>query len=280
MSGKFRKLSLSITAIACSVGVLAVPAQGAVTVGQIAPTPPGNCSGAQEDIVQVQTTIGNPYVIPVDGTITSYRTLQGASDPGVAWKLKTFRPTGAPDEFEVTAADQPRVLTPNTLNTFATDIPVTAGDMLGLNRAVGGSGCTITGALGGTTKSLFPGDLAVGASATFFAESTRRLNIEATVEPLNTFTFGAVTRNKKKGTARLAVTVPNAGELTVGGKGVKAATVEVAEEGEVTVPIRSKGKKKKALKNKGKVKVAPKITFTPTDGEARTETRKLKLKRN
>ena len=279
MTGKYRELSAAAAAIACSVGILAVPAQGAVTVGQVAPTPPGNCSGAQADHVQVTTTIGNPYVIPVNGTITSWSTRQGASDPGVAWKLKTFRPTGAPNEFRVTAADGPRPLVPNMLNTFNTDVPVSAGDLLGLNRAVGGSGCNAFND-GGTAQQLFPADLAVGSSGTFLSPSARRLNIAAVVEPSNGIDFGKVKKNKNKGTAKLTVTVPNPGVLAVGGKGVKAATVTAADQGDVVLPIRSKGNKKSTLIDTGMVKVSPAITFTPTDGQAGTETTKLKLKRN
>jgi hypothetical protein len=280
MTAKYRKLCVSVAAMACSAGVLAVPAQGAFVVGQVATAAPGNCSGAQEDIVQIETTIGNPYVIPVDGTITSYSTLQGASDPGVTWKLKAFRPTGAVNVFQVTAADSARVLTPNTLNTFTTNVPVKAGDLLGLNRNVGGSGCGIPGGTGGTTQSLFPGDLATGSSATFFAASTRRLNIAAVVEPLNTVKFGSITRNKKKGTALLAVTVPNPGKVEVGGKGVKGASVTTDIKGDVLMPIRAKGKSKAKLNDTGKVKVVPNVTFTPNNGQPGTQTTKVKLKRN
>jgi hypothetical protein len=280
MTGKNRKLFVAVTAIACSAGILAVPAQAAITVGQVAPAPPGNCSGAQADHVQVTTTIGNPYVVPVNGTITSWSTRQGASDPGVAWKLKTFRKVGGPNEFQVTAADGPRVLTPNTLNTFNnTNVPVTAGDLLGLNRAVGGSGCNAFND-GGTAQQLFPADLAVGSSGTFLSPSTRRLNIAAIVEPSNGIDFGKVKKNKNKGTAQLTVTVPNPGVLALAGKGVKAKTVTAAEQGEVVLPIRSKGNKKSTLLDTGAVKVAPAVTFTPTDGAANTESTKVKLKRN
>ena len=50
-----------------------------------------------------------------------------------------------------------------------------------------------------------------------------RLNISAVVEPTNSFTLGKPKLNKKKGTATLAVNVPNSG-TGVWGKGVKAAT--------------------------------------------------------
>jgi hypothetical protein len=43
--------------------------------------------------------------------------------------------------------------------------------------------------------------------------------------PSNTFTLGARTKNKKKGTATLTIAdLPNPGDLTASGNGVKAAS--------------------------------------------------------
>jgi hypothetical protein len=98
----------------------------------------------------------------------------------------------------------------------------------------------------------------------------------------NGFTIGAATRNKKKGTARLPVTVPEAGTLTVTGKGVKtrftAASTSVAA-GTSNVVIKPKGKTRKKLNSRGKAKVKLSITYTPTGLSANTQPSKLKLKK-
>jgi hypothetical protein len=98
----------------------------------------------------------------------------------------------------------------------------------------------------------------------------------------NAFTIGAATRNKKKGTARLPVTVPEAGTLTVSGKGVKtrftAASTSVVA-GTSNVVIKPKGKTKKKLNSRGKAKVKLSITYTPTGISANTQKAKLKLKK-
>jgi hypothetical protein len=61
---------------------------------------------------------------------------------------------------------------------------------------------------GETFQFFHPGTLNDGESAPFGTSATNnRLNISAVVAPTNTFSAGAITRNKKKGTAILTATV-------------------------------------------------------------------------
>jgi hypothetical protein len=114
----------------------------------------------------------------------------------------------------------------------------------------------------------------------------RELCITAVIAPTNKFGLGKAKRNVKKGTARLPVTGPNPGTLALAGKGVKAArgganvsATTLTAPGTVELRIKAKGKKRRTLEEAGKVKVKPKITFTPTGGDARTQSIKLKLKK-
>ena len=97
--------------------------------------------------------------------------------------------------------------------------------------------------------------------------------------------LGRVTRNKKSGTATLEATVPNPGELTLGGKGVKSArdgtavTSKAVGGGPVTVTIRAKGKKKRKLSETGRVKLNVAITYTPLGGSPSTDSAKVKLRK-
>jgi hypothetical protein len=99
----------------------------------------------------------------------------------------------------------------------------------------------------------------------------------------NTFTLGKVKRNKKKGTATINLTVPNPGELTGSGKGVKASSAGQAQTskavaaGPTKLLISAKGKKLKKLKKTGKVKLKVAITYTPTGGQPNTQAKKVKL---
>ena len=109
----------------------------------------------------------------------------------------------------------------------------------------------------------------------------------ATPPPGNSFSFGKLKRNKKKGTAKLTVNVPGPGTLTLAGKGVvgqrpahrrgAAAAKTVSAAGHVKLLIKAKGNAKKKLKKKGKAKVKIKVTFTPTGGDPNAQSKTIKL---
>ena len=97
--------------------------------------------------------------------------------------------------------------------------------------------------------------------------------------PSNDISFGATTRDKRKGTATLAVSVPGPGELALAGAGLKAASAAATGAGEVTLSVKAAGKAKKKLRRKGKKTFEPAVTFTPTGGTANTESTSVKLVR-
>jgi hypothetical protein len=104
----------------------------------------------------------------------------------------------------------------------------------------------------------------------------------------NSFTFGKVTRNRKKGTAQIPVTLPGPGSLALSGKGVKARTAtnahtSVAAAGTYKLTVKPKGKVRKKLLARGKAKVRISVIFAPNGdahhaaGDPRTQQVKLKL---
>jgi large repetitive protein len=101
--------------------------------------------------------------------------------------------------------------------------------------------------------------------------------------PVNTLTAGKPKLNKKKGTAQVPVTVADAGQLTLSGKGVKTASATkskaVAGPGTVKLTVKPKGKTSKKLSSTGKATVKAKITFTPNGGTSSVTTKKIKLKK-
>jgi hypothetical protein len=104
-----------------------------------------------------------------------------------------------------------------------------------------------------------------------------------------TFSFGKITRNKRKGTAQLPVEVSDPGTLTLNGKGVKARTAggraetSVASAGTVKLTIKPKGKVRKKLRTRHKARVTVNVTFAPSAipghpaGDPTTQTKRLKL---
>jgi hypothetical protein len=104
------------------------------------------------------------------------------------------------------------------------------------------------------------------------------------------FTIGKAERNKRNGTAKLPVTLPGPGTLSLSGKGVKArsaagpvAQKRVAASGTITLTIKPKGKTKSKLLLSHKARVSVNVTFAPSAtpdhaaGDPTTQTTKLKL---
>jgi len=102
------------------------------------------------------------------------------------------------------------------------------------------------------------------------------------VQPVAAVAFGKLTRNKKRGTAQITVTVPalNLGTVTLSGKGLKARTVALTGPAtELTLPVTTVGKVKKALRKKGKRKVGIAVTYSATPALSASAVRKAALVR-
>jgi RTX calcium-binding nonapeptide repeat (4 copies) len=181
------KLARTIPVVAiAATALMAAPstASAAVTVGQIAPTPPTPICASPVDRLQPTVSAGTTYIVPANGTITSWNTLAGASSGEL--KMKVFRRVSG-DTYIAVGHDGPRNLTVNTPNTFSTSVPVKAGDLLGLNSFSGLPNCSFV--VTGDSYLRAPpdpgtGDLADGQPALFIDPVLdRRLNISAVVEP-------------------------------------------------------------------------------------------------
>jgi hypothetical protein len=266
-------------------------ASAAVTLGQVpATTPPAACS-TQRDTAQQTVSSGNSYVFPatdgiVSWTVTSWSTF-ASSDPGQSFALKVFR-QNAGMNYAVVGHDGPHDLTSGVLNRFTASVTAKPGDVLGLNSGPNPAddACNFIPAPGMDAALLRQGDLADGQSGDFGTSTPTgwHVNITATATPTSQFSFGALTRNRRKGTATLAVNLPNPGEFVLSGKGLRSASgaraaVVASGPGTVSVLIKAKGKKLSKLNQTGKAKVKVRFTFTPTGGDPRTESRKLKLKK-
>jgi hypothetical protein len=111
--------------------------------------------------------------------------------------------------------------------------------------------------------------------------------------PSNLVVVGKAVLNKKNGTAKLPVTVPGAGVLSVTDANfapiasvsakkkrmLKSATVTATAAGVLNVPLKPTGQGRKVLKKKGKLKIRVALTFTPTGGTTATQTVKVTLKK-
>ena len=267
----------------------AAPAAASVTLGQLASDTSSATGIGLTDYIQASVSTTASYVVPETGTITSWshNARVGASQ---TLTMKVFRKVSDPNFYRVVGLDGPRNLQSGILNTFQSNVPVQAGDILGLDCLSGGvSTCLQTT---GTTpsdtflaRSIVP-NLNNGEAAAFSGPSAgARLNITAVLEPGNAITVGTTTLNKKKGTATLNLTLPNPGDLTASGAGVSASSAgsavisKSAGAGAAQLLVKATGKKRKALNAKGKVTLNVGITFTPTNGSPDTQSVTVKLKK-
>jgi hypothetical protein len=218
---------------------------------------------------------------PVNGTVVRWRIRVG--DATGVTNLRIIRPLG--DGF-FTGAGTSAPVTPliNATTSYQAQLPIRIGDYIGIdccNSGVLDSEFFVTGP---AIRSEWQPSLADGGPGRP-PNRTKLFEVALNADITSTFTVDAITRNKKKGTATLTVTVAHAGELTGAGKGVRVANAAVISKtvsapGSVQLLIKAKGKKKKKLNSTGKVKVKPKITYTPTGGEPGTRSVKVKLKKN
>jgi len=93
------------------------------------------------------------------------------------------------------------------------------------------------------------------------------------------FKLGDLTRNKKKGTAKLEVTVPSAGLLELKSSRLKPQSLDIDGAGDVNLKIKAAGNAKRKLKREGKLGFVAQVTFTPTGGTPSLRIEKAKLKR-
>jgi hypothetical protein len=276
-----KRVALAIVAATTALLVIPSGASAAVTVGQTF-TPTLNCV----DRTRLQTTSpGSQYIVPSTGGITAWTvtawSFQSDATPPLM-SLRVGRPATGANNYTIIGASATVTPPANTLTTFATQIPVKAGDIIG-SRTPGSTtqNCARTLAAGsGYQQSYVTGELGVGGTATFTTQNDVQQDISAVLTPVNTFTLGTVKRNKKKGTATLTINVPNAGQLALSGNGIKSASAVATGAGDVKLKIKATGKKRTKLNDTGKVKVTPKVAFTPTGGDKNTASRKLTLKKN
>jgi hypothetical protein len=95
----------------------------------------------------------------------------------------------------------------------------------------------------------------------------------------NEFSLGNAILNKGRGTAKLPVTVPGPGEVSVAGKRLRPRRRTAKEAGTVKLKLVGSPRTVRKLKDKGKARVGAKITFDPTGGQPNKLPYSLKLLR-
>jgi hypothetical protein len=244
-------------------------------------------SGTPATYVETQTPeLGANLTSPVTGVIVRWRLLQFRGGP---FGLRVLTPLGA-DTYTATGTSAPQTPSSTALQTYTTNLPIKAGQTIGIDVPHASDQLGLANATG-ATYGFFAPPIADGSTLAFSATLSGReigFNADVATVPSNAYSFDGVAVNKKNGTATLAVVVPGPGTLSLTGKGVKTqrsgreatASKNVTSAGLVNLLIKAKGKAKKKLKKTGRAKVKVKVTYTPTGdapGVPSTKTKRVKL---
>jgi hypothetical protein len=153
-------------------------AWGATTVGQLF-DPIDGCA-ANSIYLQTGVASGTGYTIPSDGVVTSwsYR-LDNAAISGLTLEIAG---PGAAGSHTIVGQAAAGSQTPGAVNSYPAQIPVKAGDVVGIFFGSGGN-CVLGTGMGGDAIDYHAGDLSPGASATFTQLTGNRLPVQVTVEP-------------------------------------------------------------------------------------------------
>ena len=170
-----RTLSLSF-ALALTALVGPATAGAATTIGQTFTPPAGGCGGA----TNLQTTSpGSSYAAPAAGVITSWSHEANATPPELVFKVA--RAEGG-SSFTIVGESSQQAMTPDSLNSFPTRIPVDAGDVIGFFVAATGSCASDPTTVGFGYHYKFL-DITAGVTDELFGGGVGQLDVSALLEP-------------------------------------------------------------------------------------------------
>ncbi len=124
-----------------------------------------------------------------------------------------------------------------------------------------------------------PGTYSVGLSATDSVGRQATGSATVVVRARNYFKLGRLKLNRHRGTATLAVTVPEPGALRLTGRGLRKAVVRTAVGRTLKLAVRPGGRGLRQLRRKGKLRVRLKLSYSPDGGETSSRRRRLTLRK-
>ena len=157
-------------------------ATGAITLGQVATSGAQSCGPGPVTTAQYAEGGAPSYFTPSAGIITSYSVQANASAGTV--RLVLFGPSPTAGHRTVVGLSAKNPVVVNTLNTFATRIPVTAGLSIGLNNSTSTMICWGEGVAGDQLREASINDPSVTTDySPGVTDPNVRVNISAVLEP-------------------------------------------------------------------------------------------------
>jgi hypothetical protein len=154
---------------------------GGVTLGQVAATSPANCTPGPVTVAQYLEGGAPSYVAPSAGVITSY-SVRASATPGLV-RLVVLGPSATAGHRTVVALSAQNPVVVNTVNTFTTRVPVTAGLSIGLNNSASNMLCWGGGVVGDQVASAIFDPAASADYPGGNPQTGKRANISAVLEP-------------------------------------------------------------------------------------------------
>jgi hypothetical protein len=242
--------------------------------------------GLPAETVSQTALPGATLTSPFDGKIVSWQ-IKGAS--GGPFYLQVVHPLGG-GLYTSTGSVASQVISgPSGVLTFSANLPIKAGDTIGLKNTSGSDMLGYASTPGAAYNEWSPGLADGGAGQAPSYVGTYELALNATVAPSSAFTFAVLGK-----TLNVNVSSPGAVVVTDAAAKTHAGAAFAAKKkkqklllnpssasggpGTITVPLALTKSAKKTVKKKGKLKLKAKITFTPTGGLANSQTTALKLK--
>src|SRR5918994_3148155 len=155
-------------------------------------------------------------------------------------------------------------------------LDVVPGGGRGFEVCTGATGCKRGRSGAGAGGFLLPSAVAADPSGSIYVSDVAANRIQCFGElgstpcVSNLFDIGLLERDRRRGTASLAVKVPGPGSLLVRGKQIKRVRVDPEAAGVVGLPIRSTGKARRRLNRRGRARVRASVTYTPVNGGPNT----------
>lgn len=225
---------VAVTAVSAMALLGATSAQAStVSVGSVLPT-----TFKSEPVTPAQTLFntvlpeaGANVASPVDGAIVRWR-VQGAK--GGPFLLRVLRPNGK-GAYAAHGTSDPATPTGLGLQTFSTNIPVEAGDLIGIDTSAPGDEIGFVTAAGATYASMFPPPLEGATQPPSATKAGTEIELSAEIQPVPTITSVSPTAGSIAGNT----TVTIKGHDFNGASGVKfgtkvAASFTVNSETEIT----------------------------------------------
>jgi DNA-binding beta-propeller fold protein YncE len=132
---------------------------------------------------------------------------------------------------------------------------------------------------------LTPSAVALDPSGSIYVSDVQAGHILCLGEPgsspcvRNLIGFGALERDRRRGTARLAVSVPGPGSLVLEGRQIKRLRARPEAAGMVRLPIRPTRETRRRLSREGTARAQLSVTFTPTNGGPNTTLKRIELRK-